>query len=358
MRPKNKFPLFIGTYTENTKSDGIYFCLFDTEQGKIEKKNLAAEISNPSYLIFDENRNVIFSVSETSDFSGHIGGSVSSFSIQDDMQLKLIGSQPTLGKAPCHLCLSRDGKTLFAANYAQGSLSIFPVSPEGMIEPLIQTVQHEGNGPNQKRQEQAHVHFASSVDKGVCVADLGMDKIFWYTLSNGELLKESDTFTAAASISMPPGSGPRHFVFHPIFPLLYIVQELSNQVISVQLDKNGYPLEINQIISTLPETFQGDSTCAAIRINKEGTLLFVSNRGHDSVAVYRIDNHGMMTKTGIYSCGGETPRDICLSPDEKWLLCANQSGEISVLPLDEKTGVLSKSIWNEPIDCPVNLLFF
>ena len=354
---EKKFPLYVGTYTENTKSDGIYACLFDTEKGKIEKMNLAAEIADPSYLIFDKNRNVIFSVSETSDFSGYMGGGVSSFLIQDDMQLKLIGSQPTHGKAPCHLCLSPDGKTLFAANYTQGSFSVFPVLQEGVIEPLMQTIQHEGKGPNQKRQEQAHVHFVSADKKGVCVVDLGIDKIFWYSLSDGELTKKPVASIAVASIAMPPGSGPRHFVIHPVLPILYILQELSNQVISVQLDINGYPLEINQIISTLPEAFSGENTSAAIRINKEGTMLFASNRGHDSVAAYQIDKNGMMTETGIYSCGGKTPRDICLSPDEKWLLCANQSGEVSVLPLDEKTGVLSESIWNEPMGCPVNLLF-
>ena len=349
---KTKFPLFIGTYTENSQSDGIYSCFFDTESGKIERNNLAAKIINPSYLIYDATRNVIFAVSETSDFSGHKGGSVSSFSVQDDMTLKSLGSQPTYGKAPCHLCLSADGKKLFAANYSDGSLCVFPVSPEGMIEPLLQTIQHEGCGPNPKRQEQAHVHFVSFVSDGVCVVDLGLDKIFWYSMSGEKLEEKPD-----ADFSMPPGSGPRHFVYHPVYPILYVLQELSNQVISLQLDDNGYPLKINQIVPTLPETFQDESTCAAIRINREGTLLFASNRGHDSVAVFRIDSNGMMEDAGIYPSGGNTPRDICLSPDEKWLLCANQSGEVSVLQLDEKTGRLSEPVSNQPVGCPVNLMF-
>ena len=349
---KKNSPLFIGTYTKNSESDGIYFCNFDTESGKIEKTTLAAQIINPSYLVCDEVRNIIFAVSETVDFLGHNGGSVSSFSIQEDMTLKLLGSQPTYGKDPCHLCLSEDGKMLFVANYSEGSLSVFPVSEEGVIEPILQTIQHEGHGVNPKRQEQAHVHFVVSTSEGVCAVDLGQDKIFWYRLSDDKLEEKP-----CAEFAMPQGSGPRHFVFHPAYPVLYVLQELSNQVISIQLDENGLPLKIGQVAETLPDTFQGESTCAAIRINKEGTLLFASNRGHDSVAVFQIDENGMMKEAGIYPSGGGIPRDISLSPDEKWLLCANQSGEISVLQLDEKTGNLSEPVSSAPIGCPVNLLF-
>ena len=349
---KKTFPLFIGTYTENSKSDGIYAGILDTETGKIEKTTLVAKIVNPSYLVFDKERRVIFSVSETSDFLEHAGGSVSSFAVQDDMSLKLLGTQPTYGAHPCHLCLSADSRKLFVANYTDGSLCVFPVSATGIIEPLIQTIQHEGCGTNPKRQEQAHVHFVSFASNSVCVADLGLDKIFWYAMRDEKLAENS-----CIEFSMPSGSGPRHFVFHPHYPVLYVLQELSNQVITVQLDEKGEPLLTKQIVSTLPETFVGESTGAAIRINKEGTRLFVSNRGHDSVTVFGVSKDGMIQVMGIYPSGGESPRDICLSPDEKWFLCANQSGEISALRVDEKQGELSGMVTNTVIDCPVNLLF-
>ena len=352
MMKKTKTPLFIGTYTNNSPSEGIYFCDFNTDTGIIEEPILGATLTNPSYLTFDVKHKVLFAVSETSDFCGHNGGSVSSFALQEDMSLKLISSQPTYGKDPCHLCLSADAKRLFVANYSEGSLSVFPVAKTGEIMPLIQSIKHQGSGPNAQRQEQAHVHFVTIVSGGVCLVDLGMDEILWYSMI-GEKLKEEPY----ARVSLPPGSGPRHLVFHPAYPIIYVLQELSNQVIAVQLDAKGSPLTINQILTTLPEDFQGESTCAAIRINKEGTLLFASNRGHDSVAVWQIEQGGRIKPAKLYQSGGQTPRDICLSPDEKWLLCANQSGEVTVLQVNQETGELSKPISAVDFGTPVNLLF-
>ncbi|OPJ57308.1 lactonase family protein [Clostridium oryzae] len=349
---------YIGTYTSND-SKGIYKLKLNAENNLVLDSDLAAAIDNPSYIITDNNCNYLYSVMELQDYDGIPGGAVSAFKIDHETgKLDLINSKPTYGKDPCHLTLSSNGKYLFVSNYSSGSLTVFRMEKNGSIGDRINFIQHTGSGPNKDRQEAAHVHSSafSPDGKHLCVVDLGCDKLFIYDFNNEDgSLKYNDELT----LDISPGSGPRHLAFHPKCNFLYVINELSSEVTVLKYDSSTFKLKKLQTLSTIPQDYNHESLCAAIKISPDGRFLYASNRGHNSIAIFKIEkNIGTLEFICVIPTGGDFPRDITITPDGNTLYAANQkSDSITVFHIDKDTGILKKDSEDISISIPVCICF-
>jgi len=331
-----KHKIFFGTYSKGD-GNGIFCGEFDGDNGEIKITD-TLDIENPAYLQL--NNNILYGVSEISD------GELFAVNIADPAQMKLINVKSTHGKHPCHLCVKDN--FVFAANYSEGSLSIFEISEDGGIKDSCQSIYHFGKSVNPGRQTQSHVHFADMTpdNKYLAVCDLGLDKVFLYPYCC-----DTGLSTKAKIIECPPGAGPRHLTFSKDGEYMYVLTELTNTVLAYRY--NGGDAEFLQEISTLPKDFTGHSTCAAIHVSPDGRLLGASNRGHDSVAVFRIKNGGELGfETHIMT--GKEPRDFNFSPDGRWLLAANQNEDSLTLYDIENDKFIDANI---KVPKPVCILF-
>jgi len=320
-----KHNVYFGTYAEN-----IFYGEFDSISGDLAITGESPKIKSPSYIAtaLCHAKNILYAVSETEN------GSVLSIDLRGN---KITSEQKANGNHPCHLCVH--GNILAAANYSSGSLSVFDLESDGRIRPSVRSITHHGKSITE-RQRSPHAHYIVYTDLygGAWVAcDLGIDKILIYNGYNGIF----DT----TQLDCPAGSGPRHFAVNR--ECLYVNAELSSKVL---VYKNR---ELIQEISTLPDDFTEMSTTAAIKISKD--LLGVSNRGHDSIAYYKITDSGTLTPLGFVK-SGRTPRDFAFSPKGEWLLCAGQS-EDSVKIFKVDGDVITDTGKCADIPSPVCVLF-
>lgn len=342
--------VYVGTYTSE-ESKGIYQLDFDVEKGAASLKGLAAEAKNPSYLAFHPQLPVLYACSELED-----GAGVAAYAIDATTgQLSLLNGQPAGGSA-CHVSVSRDGKFVGVANYGAGSCSVYPVEQGGTLGAALATFQHEGTSVNPQRQTGPHAHSANFDSSGrfLIVPDLGIDKLMIYSLQAGEVRPNDPPFASVA-----PGSGPRHFAFHPTKPWAYVVNEMGNTVTAFHWDGDRGRLESFQTIGTLPEDFTGESTTAHIEVHRSGNFLYASNRGHDSISVFAIDPaSGMLTAKGQTRTGGRTPRNFTQDPTGHFLLAANMgSNDIHVFSIDQETGALTATGVRVEVPTPVCVVF-
>ena len=260
---------------------------------------------------------------------------------------------------PCHLVLGPGDKTVTVANYGGGSVASFPLKDDGSVGPRATFVQHTGKGPNASRQEKPHAHGAhlSPDGKYVLVPDLGVDRIFVYGLDpvTGALLPGKSEGGVA-----PAGSGPRHGVFHPTKPLFFCINELDSTITSYQWNAGDASLKTGASVSTLPEGFKGNSSTAEIAAHPNGKFVYGSNRGHDSIAVFKITDmeKGTLSQVQVEPIGGKTPRHFTLDPSGRWLLAAGQdSDDIRVFSVDAATGKLKATEHSVSVGSPVCIVF-
>ena len=355
-----KYKIYIGTYSKG-EGNGLFRGEFDGETGEIRIKD-TLDIENPSYLQLNENNNILYGVSEVGSFDGEKGGALFSVDISDNSQMRLIDMKCTHGRSPCHLCVSpryikEKDNLIFVSNYSEGSLSIFQTDISGNIKPSLQSIHHFGKSVNPNRQEASHIHFAEIIlGKYLAVCDLGLDKIFLYPNFVNPAQNLNGLITDSKTIDCPPGSGPRHFAVSKDIKYLYVLTEMGNTVLVYEC-KGGDPeqeFELIQEISTLPSDFTGRSTAAAIHVSPDGKYLGASNRGHDSIAVFRIkDGGGFSFATHIMT--GKEPRDFRFSPDGKFLIAANQgSDSLTVYSIENDKFIDANNI---TLPKPVCILF-
>ena len=332
---EDRYLVYIGTYASE-ENQGIYIYNLDITSGKLEKIAGVKGIENPSYLAIDKQLRYLYAVSETESFQGKNGGSVSAFIIDAKTgELKFLNSKPTKGKAPCYLCMDNSNEHIFVANYTEGTFTGYPINLDGSIGDISNIITHEGFGPNKERQEKPHVHYVAFTpeEKYLCSVDLGLDSVDFYSLN-----KEKSTLSEAMSIKVKPGSGPRHIEFSPNGKYAYVINELSSDIVVVK-----YPsLQIVQTISTLPEEFVGENISAAIHMSTNGDFLYASNRGHNSIAVFRIDRgSGMLELVANCNTKGKNPRDFATDPTGHYLIVANQDSDtITTFEINQQTGEL------------------
>ncbi|RBW67813.1 lactonase family protein [Bacillus taeanensis] len=334
MADNSKFIGYIGTYTKGD-SKGIYKFTLDTKEGKLSEVTEAAVLDNPTYVTVSEDNQSLYAVVK----KGELGG-VAAYAVNSETgDLTTLNNQVTEGASPCHVSVDSKNRTVVTGNYHKGTVESYLINKEnGTVNPAVSVIQHEGSGPNQERQEKPHVHYTGFTpdEKYVAVVDLGIDKLVTYELNNSEL-------TEVNSLSTSPGSGPRHLVFHPNGKYAYIMTELSSEVLVLAYNSEDGSFKELQAVSTIPEDFTENNQGSAIHISSDGRFVYAANRGHDSIAVFSVNEaSGELTFVDRTSTEGNWPRDFVLDPTEKFVVASNQdSSSLVLFSRDEATGKLT-----------------
>ena len=344
---QGKYLFYVGTYTDDggtpTKSKGIYAYRYDASTGEVAALGLAAETVNPSFLVVHPNGRFLYAVNEVGNYKGPNSGGVSAFSIDHATgKLTLLNQVASRGADPCYITVDRTGNYVLVANYTGGSVAVFPVLSDGKLGEASAFVQHTGHGTNPQRQEGPHAHSInmSPDNRFAYVDDLGLDELVVYKFdaTKGTLTPNNPPFA-----KFDPGSGPRHFALAPNGKFAYVVAEMKSTVnVFSSNSKTGTFLPV-ETISSLPKDFAGENDDAEVEIAPSGKFLYASNRGHDSIAVFAIDqNKGTLTPVEYASTKGKTPRSFEIDPTGKFLFAENQkSGNIVIFSIDQKTGRLT-----------------
>jgi len=358
--PSGTCLVYVGTYT-GEKSQGIYAYRLDLAGGECAPLGLAAGAKSPSFLAVHPNRKFLYSVNEISDFEGKPTGGVSAFAIDEaTSKLKFLNHQSSRGAGPCHLVVDRSGQTVLVANYGGGSVAALPIGPDGKLSPATSVMQHEGHGVNPTRQEGPHAH-SINVDLGnrfAVAADLGLDKVFVYHLDPAKsTLSPNDPPWAMVK----PGSGPRHFAFHPSGKFGYVINEISCTLTAFAYDGQRGRLTELQTISTLPagEKLKPEYSTAEVQVHPSGKFVYGSNRGPNSIAVFAVDAaQGTLRHVEHKSTEGKTPRGFGIDPTGGFLLAGNQdSNTIVIFRIDETTGRLTPTGQKLEVGSPVCVKF-
>jgi len=351
-----QYLLYVGTYS-GPESKGIYAWRFDAGTGKTVPLGLAAESANPSFLALSPGGQFLYAVNELGEYQGQKSGAVSAFAIDRSTgKLAKLNEVPSGGAHPCYISVDGPGRNALVANYTGGSVAVFPIRANGGLGSASCFIQFSGKGVDPARQEAPHAHSIDFAPGGrfVLAADLGLDKLLVYRFDQGTLLPNGIPFARTN-----PGAGPRHFAFHPDGKFVYVLSEMQCGVTTFEWDaERGALLEL-QAISTLPADFKGVNTCAEIHVHPGGKFLYASNRGHDSIAVFAIDDRkGTLSLVEHVPTGGHTPRDFALDPSGKWLFAENQdSGSVVIFNVDGTTGRLTPSGESLKVPSPVCLKF-
>ncbi len=351
--------VFIGSYTKDDdqtvhRREGIYTCQV-SDDGQLELLFANPSGLHPSFLAQHPTRPFLYAVNELE------ANAASAFAINSNTgALTLLNSQPTGGVWPCQASLDPTGRWLMVANYKSGSLTVFPIRTDGQLGPASDYIEQQGvPGPDTDRQESAHAHMIKFDPTGrfVLASDLGLDRIFIYRLDGEHGRLEP---AAPAEVVMPPASGPRHFVFHPNGRFLYLANELDSSVTACEWDGQAGRLQPFQKLSTLPGGYEGFNDVADIHLHPSGRFLYVSNRGHNSLAIFSVDPHsGLLEAIGNTLSGGLTPRGFNVDPLGEFILVANQhSDNVVTLRIDRSSGLLYPTDYILQLPRPVCVLFY
>lgn len=345
-------PFYIGTYTSSGDSRGIYRAVLNTETGELSKPILAAEAAGPSFVALHPSGEFLYAVHEPT------GGDVSAFAVLPDGKLRRLNSESSEGGGPCHITVDAAGKNVLTASYGAGSLACLPIKSDGSLAPPSTVFKNTGSGPNKARQQSPHLHaiYADAENRFVYACDLGTDEvlIFRFDAKTGTL-----TPNEPKSVKVPPGGGPRHLALHPSGRFAFVNNEMGNSVTAFERDRENGSLTELHTISTLPEgeAPAGTST-AEIFCHPSGKWLYVSNRGHDSIAVFAIDDDGRLTQVEVAPAGVSVPRGFGIDPSGRWLVVAGQkSNDLTALAIDSATGKLQPGPNKISVGMPVCVIF-
>jgi 6-phosphogluconolactonase len=365
--PTKSYRAYVGTYTAKTNSKGIYEFDFDPATGKMSVVQVAAETKDPSWVAVHPNGKYLYSVNETGQAS-----TVSAFSIDPkNRTLSLLNQLPSLGEDPCYLSFDKTGEFLFVANYTSGNVAVFPILADGKLGEHTGLVKNEGTlGPNKERQEGPHAHWIepSENNTSVYVADLGLDRLFKYQfdVAKGTLSKaptHSDwapSVTLDHSVKLVPGTGPRHAVFAKGGGRMYVLGELQSTVTAFDMvGTDLFTATSFQRISAVPEGFSGRNDAAEIAMHPSGNFVYTSNRGNDTVAIFKVDQRtGRLQRIADLPTGGKEPRNFAIDPTGHFLLAENQlSDTIVEFRIDPATGRLTPTGETLQVPSPVCITF-
>lgn len=333
--------VYVGTYSGGG-SEGIYLLDLDRSTGSLGEPRLAAKAEHAAFLALHPGFRHLYAVNETGTFQGERTGSVSAFEIDPATgALTLLDRKPTGGTGPCHLDVDATGRNVLVANYGGGSVCVWRLAEDGSFAERTAFVRHEGSGPNRRRQEAPHAHSADidPTNRWAVVCDLGIDRVLVYRFDAEKGTIVPNEPPGAAS---KPGAGPRHFAFHPGGKHAYAINELSSTIAAYAWDGARGTLRELETISTLPEGFGGESTTAEVAVSPCGKRVYGSNRGHDSIAAFRIDQQrGTLSLVEIEPSGGKTPRSFGIEPSGRFLLAAHQgTGNLVAFRIEPETGAL------------------
>ena len=347
--------LYVGAYTEPPAgtAEGISVYRFDQASGELELVHTVRNVANPSFLAISADRRSLFAVNELD------RGGVSAFARDPASgELTALNWQSSHGDSPCHISLSADGGHALVANYGSGTIAALPVGEDGRLDAASSVVQHEGSGADPKRQDGPHAHMIAPTPEGrfVLASDLGTDSVMICRLEDGRLVPNAD---GPASVAAEPGAGPRHFAFAPDGKTAYVINELNSTLTVYSWDGTRGELIPRQTVSSLPDGFDGRNTCAQVVVSPDGRIVYGSNRGHDSIAIWAVDNaSGALTAIGHEPTRGKDPRNFAIDPSGHWLLAANQrSDTVVTFRRNPKTGLLTPIGQVAQTPAPVCIVF-
>ncbi len=350
---------YIGTYTRPEghvagNAKGVYKIQVNETTGEIKEKKLVTELINPSFLTYSPNKKYLYVVSELA-HADEPTGFIYAYKIGKDT-LTFINRLPTDGQAPCHVSIDKNGQFAFVANYVGGVVKMYRINAEGAL--VATDKQQFAGSSTHPQQDSPHLHSVIiAPDNKVAVApDKGTDKIWLFNIDheNGKLVPTEQAF-----LKIQDGAGPRHLVWSKNGQFCYVINELDNTVNVIAYDKTTHLFTSIQAIATLPEAFKGESYCADIRLHPSGKFLYGSNRGHDSIAMYEVNEAtGKLTFIGTESTRGTFPRNFRIDAKGKFLYAANQnSRNITSYAIDATTGQLDFTGFDFKIGTPVCIEF-
>jgi 6-phosphogluconolactonase len=329
----------------------------DPSSGELTFMRELKGIPNPSYLEIHPQKRFLYAVNETQSSGGQEGGGVSAFSIAPASgELDLLNADSSRGRDPCYISIEQTGRYALVANYSSGSVAMFPIGADGRVGPASEVNQHSGASVHPERQTGPHAHciLPDPTNRFAIAVDLGLDKLLVYEmdLERGRLNKQ-------AEVNIEAGAGPRHLTFHPNGQYAYLLNELNSTLTGYRYQSESGSFEELQTVPALPGDFTGENLCAAIHVSPAGRYLYASNRGHDSMVCFRIDeNTGMLTYRSHTSTGGQEPRDFAIDPSGSFLLAANQkSHTIVTFTIDAESGALSRAGHEVEVSMPVCVKF-
>ncbi len=319
-----------------TSGKGIYVADFDAKTGKLSAPAMASDVTAPSYLTIHPDGHHLYAVNEVNE------GTVTAFNI-DHAKLTILNTASVKSAGPCYIGIDKTGRWAITANYSGGTITVLPIAGNGRLGEAADFIQNKGSGPNRDRQTMPHPHWVGFIptSKLALVADLGIDEVAIY---NFDIRKGKLTVGNPAFMTIPPGSGPRHGAMHPSGKFFYEINELSSNLMEFYYEPEPKRFTLVQTLSTLPDGFKGDNTGAEIAVHPLGKFVYASNRGHDSIAVFSVNDvkRGTLALVQHVPSGGKTPRQFEIDPSGKWLLAGNQdSDNIAIFSIDQSTGKLT-----------------
>lgn len=338
---ESKELIFAGTF-DGKGSEGLYVFSFDRKNLTFELLQTISDRMAPSFQAVYSKMPVVYSASRSPISGQSDHQTIGAYRADRDTgRLSLINEQSVMGISPAHVSVDPLGSFVYVSNYTSGNLSMFPIRDDGGLDEASDVVQHTGSSIHPTRQQKAHAHAADPSPDGrfLYVSDLGMDKIMIY-----EVDRQQRTLSPASTpwFENTPGAGPRHLAFRPDGAYAYSAEELTSTVAVLRVDKNTGALQQVQRISMLPDDFQGSNTAADIHVSPDGKFLYASNRGHDSIVIFEIDEFtGELSLAGHESTIGEHPRNFMIDESGKLLFVANRdSNHIVVFRRNPLTGLL------------------
>lgn len=355
----NEWELYVGTYTANTRSHGIYRLVIDAElRGEVER-SVAAACENPSFVALSPDRRRLVAVNELERYEGKASGGVTSFARDPERgSLSAPSRRASLGGAPCYVSIDARGRHALVANYLGGNVTVFPIAADGVLGAASANVQHVGHGADRARQEGPHAHcvLLDRANRFAVVADLGIDRIkaYRFDAERGTL-----TLLDGGDVVLPPGTGPRHLAWSPDGRTMYATGELASTLTVLDYESATGVLRARQTLSLRPAGATGANAPADVHVHPTGRFVFASNRGDNTIAVFRVDRATHELEPVQFApCGGDWPRNFALDPTGRLLLVANQRSD-SIVPfsMNPQTGELTATGARIDIPAPVCLRF-
>ena len=349
---------FVGAYTGPNKAEGISVFRLEPRSGALSPLQTVPGIENPSFLALSPDQRYLYAVSEVSSYQGEQSGAVVAYAVDSATgALTHLNERPSHGTVTCHVSIMPSGRFALVANYGSGHVAAYPLEADGRLGEASCVLQHQGTGPDPRRQQGPHAHFITPDPSGrfILSCDLGIDKVLVYWLDDaGQLVPNTVPYGQVAS-----GEGPRHLAFHPSGQWVYVLNEIGSSLSAFAYDQERGTLTHLQTLSTLPEDWSGRNSCAQVLVHPVGHCVYASNRGHDSIATFALDPaSGRLRLVGHTPTGGQTPRNFALDPTGKWLLAANQdSGTVVSFHVDPQTGRLAPAGPVAHTPAPVCIVF-
>lgn len=345
---KGQTLLYVGTFTGAPphtygKAEGIYLYEVDFAAGRLRHRQTMPDVPNPSFITLAPDGTHLYSVNANAEIDGHPGGALSAFAIDpNDGTLTFLNRESVQSAGPCHVSVDRTGHWALSTSYAGGSAAVLPIQADGRLGSATDVIYYSGTGPHPVSQQGPHAHSVNldPANRYALICNQGLDRVFIYLFDaeRGKLVPNP----AQPFAETDPATGPRHLAFHPNGRYVYVINEQGGSITVFSYNPELGTLLTIQTISTLPAGFTGQNACADVHVHPSGRFVYGSNRGHDSLAIFAVDEAlGRLTPLGHQSTLGQTPRNFTIDPTGAHLLVANQdSDSIILFTVDQQTGQL------------------